>query len=64
MATGVGNSAVFDGSTLLAWLLDSNGETTDTDDSFNYLEAKIAEGELYKVSSSCSEAVDSSTNQQ
>ena len=45
MVTGVGNSAIFDGSTLLAWLLDSDGETTDTDDSFNYLEAKIAEGE-------------------
>ena len=62
MATGVGDSAIFDGTTLLAQLSDSNEETTDTDDSFDYLEAGMAEGELYKVSSSCSDAVDSSAS--
>ena len=62
MATGVGDSAVFDGTTLLARLSDSNEETTDTDDSFDYLEAGMAEHELYKVSSSCSDAVDNSAS--
>ena len=62
MATGVGDSAVFDGTTLLARFSDSNEETTDTDDSFDYLEAGMAEGELYEVSSSCSDAVDSSAS--
>ena len=38
--------------------MDLNEETTDTDDSFDYLEAGMAEGELYKVNSSCSDAVD------
>ena len=60
--TGVGDSAVFDGTTLLVQLLDSNEETTDTDDSFDYLEAGMAEGELYEISSSCSDAVDSSAS--
>ena len=49
-------------STLLARLSDSNEETTDTDDSFDYLEAGMAEGELYEVSSSCSDVVDSSAS--
>ena len=62
MVTGDGDSAVFDGTTLLAPLSDSNEETTDTDDSFDYLEAGMAEGELYEVSSSCSDAVDSSAS--
>ena len=62
MVTGVGDSAVFDGTTLLARLSDSNEETTDIDDSFDYLEAGMAQGELYKVSSSCSDAVDSSAS--
>ena len=62
MATGVGDFAVFDGTTLLARLSDSNEETTDTDDSFDYLEAGMAERELYGVSSSCSDAVDSSAS--
>ena len=60
MVSGVGNSAVFDGTTLLARLSYSSEEITDTDDSFDYLEAGMAEGELYEVSSSCSDAVDSS----
>ena len=62
MATGVGDSAVFDGTTLLARLSESNEEATDTDDSFGYLEAGMAEGELYEVSSSCSDTVDSSAS--
>ena len=62
MATGVGDSAVFDGTTLLVRLLGSNEETTDTNYSFDYLEAGMAKGELYEVSSSCSDAVDSSAN--
>ena len=63
MATGVGDSAVFDETNLLARLSDSNEETTDTDNSFDYLEAGMAEGELYEVSSSCSDAaVDSSAS--
>ena len=46
---------------LLCWHdFRSNEETTDTDDSFDYLEAGMAKGELYEVSSSCSDAVDSS----
>ena len=52
-------SVIFGGANLLAQLLDSNEETTNIDDSFNYLEGGIAEGELYEVSSSCSDAVDS-----
>ena len=49
---------------LLCWcdFLDSNEETTDTNYSFDYLEAGMAKGELYEVSSSCSDAVDSSAN--
>ena len=62
MATGFGDSAVIDGATLLARLSDSDEETGDTDDSFDYLEAGMAEGELEEVSSSCSEAVDSSAS--
>ena len=62
MATGVGDSAVFDGTSLLARLSDSNEETIDTDDSFDYLEAGMAEGELYEVSSLCSDGVDSSAS--
>ena len=62
MTTGFGNSAVFDGATLLARLSDSHEETGDTGDSFDYLEAGMAEGELEEVSSSCSEAVDSSAS--
>ena len=62
MATGFGDSAVFDGATLLARLSDSDEETGDTGDSFDYLEAGMAEGELEEVSSSCSEAVDSSAS--
>ena len=62
METGVGDSTVFDGSNLLAQLLHWNEETSDTDDSFDYLEAEMAEGELYEVSSSCSNAVDSSAS--
>ena len=62
MVTGVGDSAVFNGTTLLVQLSDSNEETTNTDDSFDYLEAGMAEGELYEVSSSCSDAVDSSAS--
>ena len=50
MATQFGNSAVFDGTTLLARLSDSNEETNNTtDDSFDYLEAGMAEGELEEV---------------
>ena len=59
MATGFGDYAVFDGSTLPAWLLDLYEETTDTDDSFDCLEAGMAEDELEEVSYSCSELVDS-----
>ena len=62
MVTGFGDSAIFDGSTLLSRLLDLNKETTDTDDCFNCLEAGMVKGELYKVSSSCSDAVDSSAS--
>ena len=62
MATGVGDSAIFDETTLLAQLSNSNEETTDTDDSFDYLEAGMAESELYEVSSSCSNGVDSSAS--
>ena len=43
--------------------MDLNEETTDTDNSFNYLEAGIAEGELYEISSSCSDAVDSDASE-
>ena len=39
-----------------------NKQTSDTDDSFNYLDAGIVEGELYEVSSSYSEVIDSSAN--
>ena len=46
MATGFGDSAIIDGATLLARLSDSDEETGDTDDSFDYLEAGMAEGEL------------------
>ena len=53
MLTGVGDSVIFGRTTLLARLSDSNEETTNIDDSFDYLEGGIAEGELYEVSSSC-----------
>ena len=59
MVTGFGDSAVLNGSTLLSWLSDLYEETTDIDDSFDYLEAGMAEGELYKVSSLCNEAINS-----
>ena len=62
MATRFGDSAVFDGATLLARLSDSDEETGDIDDSFDYLKAGMADGELEEVSSSCSEAIDSSAS--
>ena len=62
MATGVGDSAFFDETTVLAQLSDSNEETTNTDDSFDYLEAGMAEGEPYEVISLCSGTVDSSAS--
>ena len=62
MLTGVGDSVIFGRTTLLARLLDSNEETTNIDDSFDYLEGGIAEGELYEVISSCSDAVNSSAS--
>ena len=58
MATGYGNSTL-DGSALLARLLDSDEDATDTDDSFDCLEAGMAAGDFEEVSSSCSEAIDS-----
>ena len=58
MATAYGNST-FDGSVLLARLSDSNEDTTDTDDSFDSLEAGMAVGGFEEMSSSCSEAIDS-----
>ena len=58
MATRYGNSTL-DGSALLACLLDSDEDTTDTDDSFDCLEAGMAAGDFEEVSSSCSEAIDS-----
>ena len=58
MATGYGNSTL-DGSVLLARLSDSDEDTTDTDDSFDCLEAGMAAGDFEEVSSSCSEAIDS-----
>ena len=62
MVTGVGDSAVIDWRTLLAQLSDSNEEITNTDDSFIYLEPGMAEDEPYEVSSSWSEAIDSSAS--
>ena len=59
MLTGVGDSVIFGRTTLLAQLSDSNEETTNIDDSFD---GEIAEGELYEVSSSCSDAVNSSAS--
>ena len=59
MLTGVGDSVIFGRTTLLAQLSDSNEETTNIDDSFD---GGIAEGELYEVSSSCSDAVNSSAS--
>ena len=58
MATGYGNSTL-DGSALLARLSDSDEDTTDTDDSFDWLEAGMAASDFEEVSSSCSEAIDS-----
>ena len=58
MATGYGNST-FDRSALLAHFSDSNKDTTNTDDSFDCLEAGMAAGDFEEVSSSCSEAIDS-----
>ena len=37
MATGFHDSAIFDGRSVLARLSDSDEETSDADDSFNYL---------------------------
>ena len=62
MLTGVGDSVIFGGTILLVRLSDSYEETTNIDDSFDYLEGGIAEGELYEVSSSCSDYVDSSAS--
>ena len=62
MATGLGDSATVDGTTLLARLLDPDEETTDTDDSFNYLEAGMEAGESEEVSSLCSEVSNSSVS--
>ena len=58
MVTGYGNYT-FDGSVVLTWLSDSNEDTTDTDDSFDCLEAGMAAGDFEKVSSLCSEAINS-----
>ena len=52
MATKFGDSSTLDAATLLARLSDEDEEISDSDDSFDYLEAGMAAGELDEVSSS------------
>ena len=58
MAAGVSTSSTFGGDTLLARLSDTDEEISDTDDSFDYLEAGMASGEFEGVSSDASSISD------
>ena len=58
MAAGVSTSSTFGGDTLLARLSDMDEEISDTDDSFDYLEAGMASGEFAGVSSDVSSTSD------
>ena len=58
MAAGVSTSSTFGGDNLLARLSDTDEETNDSDDSFDFLKAGMAAGQFDGVSSDVSSISD------
>ena len=58
MAARVSTTSIFSGDTLLERLTDTDEKTSDSDDSFDFLEAGMAAGEFEGVSSNVSSISD------